>query len=43
VALAQMGRFGEAKAHLQRALEIDPEQPVAKENLEALKREMSTH
>ncbi len=43
VALAQMGRNAEAKTHLERALQLDPGQPVAKENLEALKRETSAH
>ena len=40
IQLAEMGRFAEAKSHFERALEIDPQQPIAKENLEALKKEM---
>ena len=40
VALAEMGRFAEAKAHFERALQLDPGQPIAKENLEALKKEI---
>jgi Flp pilus assembly protein TadD len=40
-ALAEMGRFPEAKAHFERALQIDPNQAIAKENLEALRKEVS--
>jgi Flp pilus assembly protein TadD len=42
-ALAQMGRFPEAKSHFERALQIDPNQPIAKENLEALQKETNSH
>ena len=41
-ALAQMGRFPEAKSHFEHALQIDPNQPIAKENLEALQKEMNS-
>jgi Flp pilus assembly protein TadD len=36
-ALAEMGRYADARAHFQHALLLDPTQPIAKENLEALK------
>ena len=42
-ALAEMGRFPEAKSHFEHALQIDPNQPIAKENLDALKKEMNSH
>ena len=42
-ALAEMGRFPEAKSHFERALQIDPNQAIAKENLEAVKKEMGAH
>ena len=41
--LAEIGRFPEAKSHFERALQIDPNQPIAKENLEALQKEMNSH
>ena len=36
-ALAEMGRYADARVHFQHALLLDPAQPIAKENLEALK------
>ncbi len=42
-ALAETGHFAEAKSHFERALQIDPDQELAKENLEALKKEMNSH
>ena len=33
----------EAKSHFERALQIDPNQPIAKENLDAVKKEMRLH
>ena len=42
-ALAELGRFPEAKSHFERALQIDPNQALAKENLDAVKKEMSAH
>ena len=40
-ALAELGRYSEAKIHLERALQIDPNQEDAKENLEAVRSAMS--
>jgi len=40
-AFAEIGRYAEAKAHLERALQIDPNQQNAKDNLEALQKQMS--
>jgi Flp pilus assembly protein TadD len=40
-ALAELGHLAEAKSHFERALQIDPNQSLAKENLEALQKEMS--
>jgi Flp pilus assembly protein TadD len=37
-ALAEAGQFENARAHLRRALELDPENAAAKENLARLKR-----
>jgi tetratricopeptide (TPR) repeat protein len=42
-ARAQTGRYLEAKSHFERALQIEPNQPIAKENLEALQKEMNSH
>jgi stress-induced-phosphoprotein 1 len=42
-ALAELGRFPEAKSHFERALQIDPNQALAKENLDAVKKAMSGH
>jgi Flp pilus assembly protein TadD len=42
-ALAEMGRFADARAHFEHALTIDPNQPIAKENLDALQKEMNPH
>jgi Flp pilus assembly protein TadD len=42
-ALAQMGQLPEAKSHFEHALQIDPKQPIAKENLIELQREMNSH
>jgi tetratricopeptide (TPR) repeat protein len=42
-ALAQTGRYLEAKSHFERALQIEPNQPIAKENSEALQKEMNSH
>jgi tetratricopeptide (TPR) repeat protein len=42
-ALAQTGRYLEAKSHFERALQIEPNQPIGKENLEALQKEMNSH
>jgi hypothetical protein len=36
-----MGQLLEAKSHFERALQIDPSQPIAKENLEALQKELN--
>ena len=41
-ALAEMGRLAEAKSHFERALQIDPNQALAKENLEILEK-MNAH
>jgi hypothetical protein len=38
-----LGRFPEAKSHFERALQIDPNQALAKENLDAVKKAMSGH
>ena len=38
-ALAQTGRYLEAKSPFERALQIEPNHPIAKENLEALQKE----
>ena len=35
--------LSEAKSHFERALQIEPNQPIAKENLEALQKEMNSH
>ena len=40
-ALAEMGRLPEAKSHFEHALQLDPNQPIAKENLEVVKKEMN--
>jgi len=37
-ALAETGRWKEARTHLERALEIDPNHILARENLEQVKR-----
>jgi hypothetical protein len=44
-ARAQTGRYLEAKSHFERALQIEPNQPIAKGNLdlEALQKEMNSH
>jgi Flp pilus assembly protein TadD len=42
-ALAQMGRLAEAKSHFERALQINPNQAIAKENLVELQKEMNSH
>jgi protein O-GlcNAc transferase len=42
-ALAEMGQFPEAKAHFERALQIDPNQAIAKENLDALRKATGAH
>ena len=42
-ARAQTGRYLEGKSHFERALQIEPNQPIAKENLEALQKEMNSH
>ena len=39
-ALAELGRLPEAKSHFEHALQLDPNQPIAKENLEVVKKEM---
>jgi len=36
-----MGKYAEAKTHLERAVQIDPNQQDAKDNLEALQKQMS--
>jgi Flp pilus assembly protein TadD len=33
-----MGRLADARAHFERALQIDPNQPIARENLDALEK-----
>jgi Tfp pilus assembly protein PilF len=38
-----MGKLGEARAHFERALQLDPQQPIAKQNLEDLEKEGSGH
>jgi Flp pilus assembly protein TadD len=40
-ALAELGRLPEAKSHFEHALLLDPNQPIAKENLEVVKKEMN--
>jgi Flp pilus assembly protein TadD len=42
-ALAETGKLSEAELHFERALQIDPNQPIAKENLDALRKEMGAH
>jgi len=42
-ALAELGKFAEAKSHFERALQIDPHHSLAKENLEELQRAMNQH
>jgi hypothetical protein len=42
-ALAESGRHLEAKSYFERALQIEPNQPIARENLEALQKEMNSH
>jgi Flp pilus assembly protein TadD len=39
-ALAETGQYAEAKTHLERALEINPNHTLARENLEQLKQLM---
>jgi len=41
--LAQLGQLSEAQSHLERALELDPAQELAQENLEALRATMKAH
>ena len=40
-ALAEMGKFSEAKIHFERALQLDPGNALAKENLAELQRTMN--
>jgi Flp pilus assembly protein TadD len=42
-ALAEAGHLAEAKSHFERALQIDPNQALAKENLDALIKQMNSH
>jgi Flp pilus assembly protein TadD len=42
-ALAETGHLAEAKSHFERALQIDPNQPLAKENLDTLQKEIDPH
>jgi tetratricopeptide (TPR) repeat protein len=42
-ALAELGKFAEAKSHFERALQIDPHHSLAKENLQELQRAMNQH
>jgi len=41
--LAELGRYSEAASHLERALQIEPNQSDAKDNLEAVRKAMGTH
>jgi Flp pilus assembly protein TadD len=40
-ALAEIGRYADAKAHFEHALQLDPTQPIARENLQTLQNEKS--
>jgi tetratricopeptide (TPR) repeat protein len=42
-ALAQTGRLLEAKSHFERALAIDTNHQLARENLQELQQEMNSH
>jgi Flp pilus assembly protein TadD len=42
-ALAELGRFAEARAQLERALEINPAHALARENLQQLQSAMPDH
>jgi Flp pilus assembly protein TadD len=42
-ALAQTGQLAEAKSHFERALAINPNHQLARENLQELQQEMSSH
>ena len=38
-----VGKYSEAESHFKRALQIDPNQPDAKANLEVVRKAMSAH
>jgi Flp pilus assembly protein TadD len=42
-ALAELGRFAEAKRRFERALEINPAHSLARENLQQLQSAMGNH